>query len=528
MAPSKPSLRSSSRQAAAVTDPLATASENIDPPTTRGTKRARENTTGNEDIKIAKKPRLRAQANPRAKAAAPKRAAKTAALPPNKPPTKIIVSEPGSISRTTNGVRATLDEPTNSSQRPKDETSCVNGEAKSTDKGKKPAQSDKRTLRSQNGGSRSKSELALYFPNYEEMISNEPKQAEYLTAETSILVIDDAPKSSKPSPSKSGPIQSSLSPTKTRSVSTNTQSNQALAPAPTHSPENSSPKLKDFQKIDFSSIERNAGHTNEDPLTDSVYQKAHRRAERQEKQLRNIEKERAQHEKVQLERLLDGLKGHDWLRIMGISGITESSKKEYEPKRDLFIKEVGTLVEKFRIWKEEEKRRKVAKTQGQQPPTTTVNESQTLKPGDTDRPSSVADSLSDGDPPDYNDVDAWAARQLHQEAVSATSPQPPSQNNPNLTSITTKPIKPQPPSPPFTSFYSKPYLRAAAIGNHRRGRSKTAFGKPLPDLVDCDFELPLEILDDGNLTREIRVGLRKSRQHGKGDDGNEMGRGEGT
>ena len=41
----------------------------------------------------------------------------------------------------------------------------------------KPSESDKRTLRSQDGGSRSKSELALYFPNYEELISTEPKEA---------------------------------------------------------------------------------------------------------------------------------------------------------------------------------------------------------------------------------------------------------------------------------------------------------------------------------------------------------------
>ena len=35
---------------------------------------------------------------------------------------------------------------------------------------------DKRTLRSQDGGSRSRSELALYFPNYDELIGNEPKE----------------------------------------------------------------------------------------------------------------------------------------------------------------------------------------------------------------------------------------------------------------------------------------------------------------------------------------------------------------
>ena len=38
------------------------------------------------------------------------------------------------------------------------------------------SQNDKRSLRSHDGCSRSKSELALYFPNYDELVSIEPKQ----------------------------------------------------------------------------------------------------------------------------------------------------------------------------------------------------------------------------------------------------------------------------------------------------------------------------------------------------------------
>lgn len=45
-------------------------------------------------------------------------------------------------------------------------------------------QDDKRKLRSKDGGSRSKSELALFFNNYEQMLSLEPtKPGEYTTAE---------------------------------------------------------------------------------------------------------------------------------------------------------------------------------------------------------------------------------------------------------------------------------------------------------------------------------------------------------
>lgn len=37
-------------------------------------------------------------------------------------------------------------------------------------------QEDKRTLRSKGGASRLRSELSLYFPNYDEIINDEPKE----------------------------------------------------------------------------------------------------------------------------------------------------------------------------------------------------------------------------------------------------------------------------------------------------------------------------------------------------------------
>lgn len=101
---------------------------------------------------------------------------------------------------------------------------------------------------------------------------------------------------------------------------------------------------------------------NQDPLSDELYFKAHRRLERQEKRLRNIERDRAQHGKIQLDRLLNELHGHDWLRVMGITGIvTETERKLYEPKRAFFIREISALVEKYSEWKEEEKRRNAGK-----------------------------------------------------------------------------------------------------------------------------------------------------------------------
>jgi hypothetical protein len=238
-------------------------------------------------------------------------------------------------------------------------------------------------------------------------------------------------------------------------------------------------------------------------MEDSVYTKAHRRAERREKQLRNIEKNKAQHEKTHLERLLEGLKGPDWLKIMGISGITDSEKKDYEEKRDYFIDEVTALLEKFKAWKEEERRRKLAKDQALQTIDNANGADETSQqPSVTEAEveADVDDGLSDGDPPDYSDVDAWAARQLHQEAVRARGG-----HMPTRPTRETPPLAPreriEQPVKPFTSFYSKPYLRAAAIGKHRRsGRSARAFGCPLPDVPEMDFKLPSNIL-----TAEVRI-----------------------
>ena len=233
-----------------------------------------------------------------------------------------------------------------------------------------------------------------------------------------------------------------------------------------------------------------------------MYLKAHRRAERQEKQLRNIEKERAMHEKVQLERLLEGLKGPDWLKVMGISGITDSEKKAFEPKRDYFIREVRILLEKFKEWKEEEKRRKVEREESIQ------DEDEELD----DEEAEADEGESDGDPPDYSDVDASAARQLHQEAILATNGQPGKSRSHRRKEPMAPPVE-----KPFTSFYAKQYLRDAAVGKHRRGRTRFAFGQPLPEPEDGEFNLPGDILSPERVAasaRRQRVSKRQSKGPG--------------
>ena len=245
--------------------------------------------------------------------------------------------------------------------------------------------------------------------------------------------------------------------------------------------------FNDATRIDLSAMDKR--NLTRDPMSDALYLKAHGRAERQEKQLRNIEKEKAMHEKVQLERLLDGLKGHDWLRTMGISGITDGEKKAYEPKRDFFIREVRILLEKFREWKEEEKRRKVEK-----------EESMLDEDEEQEEDGSDEDDESDEDLSNYTGAEA-ALRELHEGAALSTKA-PPGKRPHRAKAPSAPPLQ-----KPFTSFYSKPYLRDAAIGKHRRGRARFAFGQPLPEPLDQDFDLPEDILSP-----EAIDGVRRSRR----------------
>lgn len=361
-------------------------------------------------------------------------------------------------------------------------------DSKSNSPSRAVKESDKRTLRSQNGGLRSKSELSWYFPNYEELINDEPKEPDALTAETRIQIIEDSVQTPTPALLSTSPVRNAFNklrpsrapekPSTSKMVqSASSDSESAIAPV-------------DAQRVDFSAIDRSTFVGQEDPLGDNFYAKAHRRAERQEKQLRNIEKERAMHEKVQLERLLESLKGHDWLKIMGISGVTDVGKKSFEPKRDYFIREIEILLEKFREWKEEEKRRK------------TEREERLM----AEEGEAASEDMTDVDAPNGSDVDACAARQLHQEAISATGRQAPSKT------AVPRPAHPPSVQKPFTSFYSKPYLRDAALGKHRRGRIRLAFGQPLPVLKDKPFELPGDILTQDALAASARSRRRFRRE----------------
>ncbi|EME79447.1 uncharacterized protein MYCFIDRAFT_79481 [Pseudocercospora fijiensis CIRAD86] len=439
------------------------------------------------------------------------------------PPTKIVRREPhGRLQQTVNGVRRTLvadeDELLRPSRKP-ERAQAVAGAAPprpsnspapppqpSTPATVQPQQKqeEKRSLRSRDEGPRLKSELAVYFPHYEDIIFDVPKEQDFVTTDTLLYITDDAKKED------SSPAKSSKASSHARKPSVNGAAGPPATPQRSLSTQfNGSPSLN----LDF--VSNNLPDNPQDPLTDDYFLKSHKRAERKEKQLRNIERERAMHEKVQLDRLLDGLLGHDWLRVLGITGVTETEAKKYEPKRDYFIAEVQALVDKFKQWKDQEKKLRLVKEAAQAAKDAEDEEGNTTE-GSVEPPSS--------------DLNASAARQLQQETVNALRPKASGKGKDrahasgyastshSATPATPAPIKlmlpPAPPSPelPITSFYAKPHLRDAALSKTRHGRNVTAFGLPLPEMEEKEFELPSEYITQDALRASARERRRRKRE----------------
>ncbi|KAH6619599.1 something about silencing, SAS, complex subunit 4-domain-containing protein [Chaetomium sp. MPI-SDFR-AT-0129] len=445
-----------------------------------------------------------------------------------------------------------------------------------------------RKLRSQEA-TRFKSELSAYFPEYDEVIGNDPKQTHLLDVDTPIVIIPE-----------------------TQPQQTSTQPHQD-PPQPTEYPIHSYgdelyTNLHDAQRIDFSFLTKSPGgtgtndgtsHNNAssmganaaaeaeeaDPLPDSLFAPAHKKAERMERSIRNTEKGRAQHEKDQIIRLLDGLQGHDWLRVMGVSGVTETKKRSFEPARDYFIRGCESILDKFRRWAKEEKRRKAEtlkrrrrdrssgggdeeETRGREG--SEVSEATSRHRSQSSRSrsarsrsvrSQTADSYDEGrydededEPHDENDVEASAAKQLREEALAAvakkrggrgtkttassskpagaTKKRAPTRRKPTTTANkkTSKSTSsavhdapdtdphdheplPELPAKEFTSFFAKKYQRDAALnkGRRRGGRNVLAWGHPVPDMEEAEFQLPSELLDQETLSMHARRRRRDKR-----------------
>ncbi|ESZ91345.1 hypothetical protein SBOR_8286 [Sclerotinia borealis F-4128] len=389
---------------------------------------------------------------------------------------------------------------------------------------------ERRKLRSQ--GTKFKSELSAYFPEYDEIIGNVPKEErrfyneigysnrsllpypDFLDADTPIIIIDSS-KIKQPRMTK-----------KERERQEDEYLDRVKDRADPHYgdypvkkyPSSLFSNLQGKHEVSFWS--RTAVTCDEDPLSEQHFKTLHKRPERQEKAVRNADKSRAQHERDSVIRLMEGLQGPDWLKTLGISGITESRKKEFGSARQYFIKGCETILEKFRIWKDDDKQRKLMKDRAIAEALARAKAESTVKAESKEGEESEDDfesigDQSNGDPPDLSDIDASAARQLHDEAIASSAPRPGAGPNsifgPLLAAAPTVERE-------FTSFFPKPYLRDAALGKYRRsGRSVIAWGHPVPDLPEeLEFGLPDEFFlmrqNSGSPARDYRInGGRKTR-----------------
>lgn len=95
--------------------------------------------------------------------------------PVTRPPTKLTVEQPhGKLLQITNGVRRSLN--VREDEIPSDVSQATTPDPSAPQKtgGRNP--SERRSLRSQDEGTRLKSELAVYFPNYEDVIYDVPQE----------------------------------------------------------------------------------------------------------------------------------------------------------------------------------------------------------------------------------------------------------------------------------------------------------------------------------------------------------------
>lgn len=293
-----------------------------------------------------------------------------------------------------------------------------------------------------------------------------PLEPEFLKVDEPIYIIDEPAKggsSSSPAKGKTATLPARIRAPSMAQIGTGAQPSITASLAQTQSPGQT-----DAKTIHLLSPTKE--QSMEDPLGDELYTVHHNRKERKEKQLRNIEKERAQHEKAHLERLLEGLQGPDWLRVLGVTGVTESEQKDWKPKRDYFIKEVSELVDKFRRWKDAERRLRLKKERERE---AELDDEDDDEDGDSDASAGASSS----------DLDARAAMQLLQEA--GQTPRAPRRR------IAQHVLYEAPPSPeqPFPGFYKDAHLRAQAMGDVRHGRHTTAFGVELPNPPEEEFEL---------------------------------------
>lgn len=251
-----------------------------------------------------------------------------------------------------------------------------------------------------------------------------------------------------------------------------------------------------------------------DPLADDLYIKPHRGMGREEKRLRNVERDKAAYDKQRYEERLEKLRGTDWIKTFNLGGIAvKLSSSEMEKRRQVVIKWHETLLEKFKAWKEEERRQKAAKGGRLSRSMTNSQERGTAESEDlhgraarnddndeqVDEEEDIYAIVDDSD--DAGDNSYHSKQHRHTSKLSKGVHRFPYAESPK---------KKLPDLRPFTSFYNKSHMRLAAVSTGRKSsRNLTAFGEPLPEIEEKEFLLPDEFFQQ--TARHMRARRRVSK-----------------
>ncbi|KAI6250986.1 hypothetical protein HI914_00144 [Erysiphe necator] len=316
--------------------------------------------------------------------------------------------------------------------------------------------------------SRFKSELSAYFPEYDIVIGNKPQDDYVLNVDTPIVIYDSTRRSCPHSPTEKSDHYPLI-----------------------EFPDTLFADLHNAEKINLTdligSFEENPS---QDILCESYFKSLHKRPYRAEKTIRNTDRERAQHDRVQVTRLLEGLRGHDWLRLLGVHGVPESKKREYESARQYFIRGCESILAKFQAWRDKEKRQKIERD---------VTLAAEVKKQQA--------HIIRKDITEYVDNVTFATKQnLHESIMQVTNALPNPQRKPRSKAVNiTQPLEP---NQDLTSIDHNPRIQENTLKSlHRPGRIALAWGYPISELPEQEFKLPDEFWDE----RFLRAHARKKR-----------------
>ncbi|KAF2857690.1 hypothetical protein K470DRAFT_260557 [Piedraia hortae CBS 480.64] len=176
-----------------------------------------------------------------------------------------------------------------------------------------------RALRSKDGPPSHKTELIKFFPNFHAIMRSGPPKKKPRTAETNVFLMGNG-----------------------RFTQTQPRVKREKSQTPVG--------------IDQGCVSDDEDDDDEDdPLGEDVYNVTYRPVERKEKQARIIENNEFKHEEMLLQRLLEELRGRNWLRVLGLTALTSRQAQTYKDRRDYFSAAIEGVLDKFKRFREKER-----------------------------------------------------------------------------------------------------------------------------------------------------------------------------